>query len=343
LKYKRAISGIVVAGLSVCLHFNVFAFMLSGESWQNGEATIYSEGSSDPYWNDAFVQAMQYWSILPNFTYHNVNGYADPCANPFINGGETGWEFRYDNCGVTFGRSTLAVNLSWTDGNRIIQAGTVFNANQLWDVHNGSSRIYYDFRRVAAHELGHALGLGHETVQTALMNPFYSGNIETPQADDINGIKAIYGSSTASVPVYRFWNLLSGRHFYTMNQEEKNNLICCAPNMSFEGIAWYAYPNQQSNTVPVYRFYSDTLGYHFYTAGEAEKERLICCDPTWHYEGVAWYVYPDQAPNTIPVYRFYNSALPGHFYTAGESEKDHLGCCDPSWNYEGVAYFTLSQ
>jgi len=343
LKFKRAIAGILAIGLAVGLHYNVFAYVLSGESWPNSEASIYSTGSSDSYFNNAFVQAMNSWNNLSNFTFHNLSGYADPCANPFISVRETGWEFRYDDCDAAFGRGTLAVNYSWTIGNEIIQAGTVFNANQLWDVHNGSSPIYYDFRRVAAHELGHALGLGHETIRTALMNPFYSNNIETPLTDDINGLKAIYGSATASVPVYRFLNSLSGRHFYTINQEEKNNLICCDPNMDFEGIAWYAYPNQQLNTVPVYRFYSDTLGYHFYTAGEAEKERLICCDPTWRYEGIAWYVYPDQEPNTIPVYRFYNSALPGHFYTAGASEKDYLSCCDPSWNYEGVAYFTLSQ
>ena len=134
---------------------------------------------------------------------------------------------------------SLQIEPTIASGNRIIQAGTVFNANQLWDVHNGSSRIYYDFRRVAAHELGHALGLEHETVRTALMNPFYSGNIETPQADDMNGLKAIYANATASVPVYRFWNHLSGRHFYTAGESEKGHLICCDPSWNYEGVAYF--------------------------------------------------------------------------------------------------------
>jgi predicted Zn-dependent protease len=343
LKFKRTVAAIVAAGLSVCLYFNVFAYVLSGKSWPNSEASIYSTGSSDGNFNDAFVQAMNSWNNLSNFTFHNLNGYADPCANPFISDRGTGWEFRYDDCGAAFGSGTLAVNYSWTIGNEIIQAGTVFNANQPWDVHNGPSHIYYDFRRVAAHELGHALGLRHETIQTALMNPFYSGNIQTPQTDDITGLRAIYENSTGVTPVYRFFNSVSNCHFYTISQVEKNNLICCDPNMDFEGIAWYAYPNQQLNTVPVYRFYSEVLKYHFYTADETEKERLVCCDPVWHYEGIAWYIYPDQQENTVPVYRFYNSALPGHFYTVGDSEKDRLICCDPSWNYEGIAYFAITR
>jgi hypothetical protein len=335
----------VAAGLSVCIYLNVFAYVLSGKSWRNGEAAIYSEGSADPYWNNAFVQAMQYWNLLSNFAFTNVNGYADPCEEPLFGGADTGWEFRYDNCGAAFGRGTLAVNFMWSSGNRILQAGTVFNANQVWDVHSGSNGNYNDFRRVAAHELGHALGLDHENVKTALMNPYYSDGIETPQTDDINGLKAIYGeaTATASAPVYRFWNRLTGHHFFTINLVEKNHLVCCNSNMDYEGIAWYAYPNQEPNTVPVYRFYSDWLGYHFYTAAEAEKEHLVCCDQSWRLEGIGWYVYPDQQPNTIPVYRFYNSTLPGHFYTAGASEKDYLICCNPVWDYEGVAYFTLSQ
>ncbi len=338
---NRWTAGILAIGLAVNLQLNASAYVLSGKRWPNSEAVIYSSGSSASYWNDAFVQAMNYWNNHSNFIFHSIDGYADPCANPFISGEKTGWDFRYDECGAAFGRGTLAVNYSWTIGNKIIQAGIVFNADMLWDVHSGRSSIYFDFRRVAAHELGHALGLEHETVFTALMNPFYSDIIETPQADDINGLKAIYGSTTVTVPVFRFWNSFSGHHFYTNSQEEKNNLVYWDHNMDFEGIAWYAFPTQQPNTVPVYRFYSHIFGYHFYTTGEAEKERLICCDQSWTYEGIAWYVYAQPQSNTIPVYRFYNATSSGHFYTASEAEKEHLICCYPSWAYEGIAYYAI--
>uniref|UniRef100_A0A2K6G508 Matrix metallopeptidase 1 n=1 Tax=Propithecus coquereli TaxID=379532 RepID=A0A2K6G508_PROCO len=54
----------------------------------------------------------------------------------------------------------------------------------------------YNLYRVAAHELGHSLGLSHSTDIGALMYPTYtfSGDVQLAQ-DDIDGIQAIYGPS----------------------------------------------------------------------------------------------------------------------------------------------------
>lgn len=131
-----------------------------------------------------------------------------------------------------------------------------------------------------------------------------------------------------TVPVYRFYDPVSGDHFYTPSETEKTNLEG-NPDTSYryEGIAFYAYPDDAfDGTIPVYRFYNSNSGDHFYTRSEAEKATLIA-NPGWsyRYEGVGWYGFPDETTDgTVPVYRFYNPNSGDHFYTANETERSNL-------------------
>lgn len=61
---------------------------------------------------------------------------------------------------------------------------------------------------VAAHEMGHGLGLEHSEIKAALMSPYYKGyREEMLDWDDVNGIRHLYGKGQGSVaplqgPVY---------------------------------------------------------------------------------------------------------------------------------------------
>ncbi len=104
--------------------------------------------------------------------------------------------------GFTFGGSTLAVTLSFRDGNYRTESDVVFNNAFSWDSYRGSKQPdqpAYDMRRVALHELGHVLGLDHpdqaRPVQsvTAIMNSTVSA-IDALQADDVAGGHYLYGA-----------------------------------------------------------------------------------------------------------------------------------------------------
>ena len=102
--------------------------------------------------------------------------------------------------GDRFGANTLAVTISYRSGSRIIESDVIFNTAKSFDSYRGALRRTIDFRRVAVHEFGHVLGLGHpdEAGQshTAVMNSIIS-NTEVLQADDVNGVRALYGAATA--------------------------------------------------------------------------------------------------------------------------------------------------
>lgn len=73
-----------------------------------------------------------------------------------------------------------------------------FDTDETWDFDFDGTGI--NLFQVAAHEIGHALGLGHTDVPNSLMNAFYSEAFSGPQADDIAGAQYIYGAPLSSVP-----------------------------------------------------------------------------------------------------------------------------------------------
>jgi hypothetical protein len=112
--------------------------------------------------------------------------------------------------GDAFDSQTLAVTTHWRRGSVRTEADVVFNTAKSWNSYRGNLRpasaggTLNDIRRVALHEFGHVLSLAHpdDVGQSvvAIMNSRAS-NIDTLQADDIDGVHAAYPSaSTPTTP-----------------------------------------------------------------------------------------------------------------------------------------------
>lgn len=212
-----------------------FAFCISGNGacpqtgvgWPSSQVTFNTQifgtvpanqQATATAFNSAFQQATTNWNNQSNFVYSAANSSADPCSATHTQGVSTqGWSFASTVCGTSFGGSTLAIArtfaMNFTPSiNTIVDSDIVFNSAKVFDVHAGNQNgptasclPFFgqptDFTRVAVHELGHALGLGHEPTNSAIMNPTASECIESPQTDDTNGLRALYGGAATVATV----------------------------------------------------------------------------------------------------------------------------------------------
>lgn len=99
--------------------------------------------------------------------------------------------------GDAFPAGTLAITVSYANGNDMAESDIVFNTAYTWNSYRGTLRSgMEDIQRVAIHELGHSLGLDHPDQAgqfvTAIMNSRIS-SIDRLQPDDIAGGVKLYG------------------------------------------------------------------------------------------------------------------------------------------------------
>ena len=150
-------------------------------------------------WNPAAVEALRDWNGAGSrfgFSWTQGAGTLRCRAD-----GEHSVVWADELCrGVAWGDRTLAITSTWYEPSdqRIVDADVIFNTGWSWGVYSGPlRRDVIDFGRVALHEFGHVVGLDHPDdrgqIRTAIMNGSVSG-IDRLQPDDIDGIRALYGS-----------------------------------------------------------------------------------------------------------------------------------------------------
>lgn len=92
-------------------------------------------------------------------------------------------------------------------------------------------------------------------------------------------------------PLYRFYNVANGSHFYTASVEERDSVrAMLSATYAYEGPA-YNVAATATGTTPMYRFYNRANGSHFYTASVAERDWVSTqLAATYSYDGVSFYI-----------------------------------------------------
>ena len=144
------------------------------------------EDLSAEEWDQKLEEAFNGWSEVCNMKFRRVVGRGN--ANIIIDIG-SGPEEHFDGPGGTLAWAYLPPRPNF-NGQLLMR----FDTKETW-ITDPKERGCL-LLNVAAHEIGHILGLNHSEIDGALMAPYYNSEIGRPQEhDDIPRIQKLYGQA----------------------------------------------------------------------------------------------------------------------------------------------------
>lgn len=139
--------------------------------------------------NSAIQTALEAWSAAANikFTQTSQPGLDKSLDFTFLSIDGPGGTLAQAYFPPTLGRSAIAGDVQ-------------FDSAERWEVGNSAGSAAFDLVLVAAHEIGHALGLEHSSVVSAVMYPSVSPNqtFASLSANDISSILGLYAPAIAT-------------------------------------------------------------------------------------------------------------------------------------------------
>ena len=136
------------------------------------------------------------------------------------------------------------------------------------------------------------------------------------------------------VPVHRFFQNVQGFHFYTADENERENVfersIDGELNFEYESVAFQGLSTDRDTltgeniegAVPVYRFFNRDTGSHLYTIDENEFNFVSNNLDNYSFDGINYYAFESESSDieTVPLYRMFNTISGSHLFTTDENE-----------------------
>ncbi|XP_076969235.1 stromelysin-1-like [Tamandua tetradactyla] len=170
--------------------------------------------------DSAIEKALKVWEEVTPLTFSRVNeGEADIMISFAVK--EHGDFFPFDGPGKVLAHAYPPGPGFYGDAH--------FDDDEQWT----EDKVGVNMFLVAAHELGHSLGLSHSTNTEALMFPVYNPNTDLARfrlsQDDVTGIQSLYGAPTASPE----------EHLVPTepNPPEPGTPATCNPALSFDAVS----------------------------------------------------------------------------------------------------------
>jgi Matrixin/Bacterial Ig domain len=191
---------LATAALAVAITAWPTAYVLTGPKWAMRTVNYYINPTNADVSDAAAEAAVQAgaatWGSQSNadFRFYYMGRTS---GTTLTNNGRNEVFFRSESAG-----GTIASTYWWADAsNHLIDADIVFydGGFQFFTGSSGCSAGLY-IEDIAAHEFGHALGLGHSSDPTATMYPsasWCSTDLRTLASDDLAGVEALYPASGA--------------------------------------------------------------------------------------------------------------------------------------------------
>ena len=194
-----AMTAVILLGLGMLVR-HVNAYTTSGHAWGvrqvpyyiNPENLYVSESSAVA----AITSAAAAWRGIANIDLVYA-GYTT--GSSLTNNHKNEVFFRNDPSGY------IAETYWWYDGTgHLVDADIVFHeSSRFYSANLGCNGDGFYIENTGAHEFGHALGLGHSSVELASMWPTSAACEtvrETPDSDDIAGLGSLYPGSSSPAP-----------------------------------------------------------------------------------------------------------------------------------------------